>query len=675
MPASCRRRKARCRAGVGYGLAWRAAFIVASACWWTTPSQAASAASVTQTWLVQLQVNGRSMFTAPVLQDATGAFWLAASDLARLRMKPDGERRRFNGREYVSLASMPVAFDAVSQTLTIDAPASAFETVTLELDAERMPRAVGEPAAFLNYDGYASTSSGMRSAGLLAEVGASSRWGVMTHSVFSQSGMSGASAKTVRLETTYSIDEPERLRTWRVGDAISHGGAWGRSVRYGGVQLATNFATQPYLSRLPLQSVNGAAVLPSTVDVFINNARVAQREVPAGPFAFTDLPIVTGSGEVRVVARDISGREQVFVQPFYVSPQLLRAGLNDLAFEAGAVRNNYALRDADYGLGFAAGTWRRGLSNDLTAELRGEAAATSRAGGASLAWRIPNASMVFLATLVGSESAHGTGTLTQWGVERAGALTWAARVERNDRAFAGLGRDPTMASAGERITLNGGYARPGLGSVGLGYVRDDRGANGRVELSSMSWSTSVGATAFATVTALRTRIVGTTTRTSVIAMLTIPFGSRGNTSVVRRHDGARAETNVQVQQSRFGAEGIGWTVQASDHGDGRAMVDAYHRAGTASLEATRFNGTNYVRAGATGSLVAFDGDVHASRRLESGFAVVSVPGHSRVGVLFDNQPVGQTDARGQLLVPGLRPYERNRLSIDPSDLPADVDVE
>ena len=83
---------------------------------------------------------------------------------------------------------------------------------------------------------------------------------------------------------------PERLATLRVGDGISAPGAWGRAVRFGGVQFGTNFATQPTLVTTPLLAARGEAVVPSTVDVFINGQRVASEAVPPGPFAIENLP-------------------------------------------------------------------------------------------------------------------------------------------------------------------------------------------------------------------------------------------------------------------------------------------------------------------------------------------------------------------------------------------------
>jgi outer membrane usher protein len=45
-----------------------------------------------------------------------------------------------------------------------------------------------------------------------------------------------------------------------------------------------------------------------------------------------------------------------------------------------------------------------------------------------------------------------------------------------------------------------------------------------------------------------------------------------------------------------------------------------------------------------------------------------------VRVNLENQEIGRTDRRGRLLVPDLLPYQANRLSITPSDIPLDYDL-
>ena len=68
------------------------------------------------------------------------------------------------------------------------------------------------------------------------------------------------------------------------------------------------------------------------------------------------------------------------------------------------------------------------------------------------------------------------------------------------------------------------------------------------------------------------------------------------------------------------------------------------------------------------------GDVFLSNWIDDSFGVVDT-GAPGLGVLYENRPVGVTDAKGMLLVPTLRSYEKNNISIDQSNLPVDAEVE
>ena len=68
------------------------------------------------------------------------------------------------------------------------------------------------------------------------------------------------------------------------------------------------------------------------------------------------------------------------------------------------------------------------------------------------------------------------------------------------------------------------------------------------------------------------------------------------------------------------------------------------------------------------------GTVLPSRYIDNSFAVVRIPGFSDVRVYAENQPVARTNSNGDALIPRLRPYERNQISIEQSDLPLDAKI-
>ena len=198
----------------------------------------------------------------------------------------------------------------------------------------------------------------------------------------------GPDAAFTRLDTTRNIDMPSSLSSVRLGDAISVPGSWGRSVRYGGVQWATNFAVQPGLVSFPMPSIRGEATVPSVVVLYVNNTHQLQGKVPAGAFDLPDVPVMTGQGQITMAVRDMLGREQVIVRPYYVSPILLRPGLRDFALEVGAVRETYGFDSQRYGRVFMAATDRVGVTPEFTREVRAEILRDQQTVGLTGVWQL-----------------------------------------------------------------------------------------------------------------------------------------------------------------------------------------------------------------------------------------------------------------------------------------------
>ena len=63
-----------------------------------------------------------------------------------------------------------------------------------------------------------------------------------------------------------------------------------------------------------------------------------------------------------------------------------------------------------------------------------------------------------------------------------------------------------------------------------------------------------------------------------------------------------------------------------------------------------------------------------SRAITDSFGVVRVADYPNVRVLQDNQVVGKTDADGYAVLPRMRAYDKNLVSIDQDDLPLDAAI-
>jgi outer membrane usher protein len=92
------------------------------------------------------------------------------------------------------------------------------------------------------------------------------------------------------------------------------------------------------------------------------------------------------------------------------------------------------------------------------------------------------------------------------------------------------------------------------------------------------------------------------------------------------------------------------------------------------VEAARNQGVEGRSATASGALTLLDGEVNTTRSVNGSFAMVDVAGLPDVPVYVENQLTTHTDASGRALLYNLRPYEANRISIAPEDLPLDTAI-
>ena len=484
-------------------------------------------------------------------------------------------------------------------------------------------------------------------------------------------------ADYVRLDTTITRDFPDDRLSVRWGDSVSRGGAWGRPVRFGGVQFGTNFATQPGFITFPTIDLSGDAALPSTIDVFVNDSQRFSDELPSGPFSIEDLPMVTGAGEVTVVVTDVLGRETVITQSYYTSPRLLRRDLTDFSFETGFLRENFGLESNDYeDTPFFSGTYRHGYTDWLTGELHGELDAERQAFGVSTFFSVLDFGVVS-SSLAGSLEDERSGGLIQLGFERAARdfrFSVFGRLTPGD--YTDFGVEDTLRSSDAEARANFGVRLDRFGSLSSGYVF--RSFNGSKDEHLVSGTYSVGLPSIGSLSVTGLKTYGPSDETIVSVNLTIPLGPRSSVSgqvQAAKHQKTLKTVQAQVAPPLEGGFGTRMSVSDNDFTRGRIELSHTSRYGRFSAEGSKVDEDEGARLNAVGGVAFADGDLFVSRRIDSSFGVASVDGQPNVRVYSENRVIGRTDSDGRLLIHNLRPYEANRIRIEPRDLPIDADVE
>jgi outer membrane usher protein len=162
----------------------------------------------------------------------------------------------------------------------------------------------------------------------------------------------------------------------------------------------------------------------------------------------------------------------------------------------------------------------------------------------------------------------------------------------------------------------------------------------------------------------------------IFAGVSFPLGGDivGTAGARRDRDGiapfAEVSKNVAQEEGSFG-----FRVRDSEGKPSDRLAAVGYRAGFARLEATAQQ-TGKSRRGSVevdGSLIATGGGLFAVNRVDDAFAVVDV-GVPDVEVRNENRPVGTTNSAGRAIVTDLISRQRNRIAIDPKNLPVDAEV-
>lgn len=635
--------------------------------------------------MLDVQLNGQPRGLAS-FQWREGALWALPQALIELGFRASAVSADLQRVE--ALPGVTVNYDAARQQVHLTAPLEllALQTTVIDTQVQQARTASASPGVLLNYDLFATRGrAGATSLSAFTELRAFSG-----QSVFSSTGLTrrqrSSSAEpwldeSVRLDSTLSYSLPDSMVTVRVGDTLTGALPWSRATRIGGIQVARNFGLQPYRATAPLPSFIGSATLPSDVELFINGVRHYSGRVPPGPFELQTLPTINAAGTAQVVLTDALGRATTLDFSLYEQGRLLAPGLSDWSAELGWVRKNYGLRSFDYASDVSvSGVWRRGISDALTVEAHGEATRGLALAGAGAVWQLGTFGLVSGAV---SRSAHDAGQGTQW----QGAYTWrqgvwslglsASRTQGDYRDVAALSGSAPPRGVGRASV---GFSAREWGSFSLSYLYLRPQGEAAARYASLNWFRSLGRS-----TSLSVGFNQNLDRRQDRSLfLNLSWSWDGATSLSAgvQRDGARTSATASAQSAPPTEGGWGWRVagRAGDGGStsgGQGELSYLARQGRVQAGFSDMGGgSRYGWLGGSGAVVLMGGgELLAARRIDDAFALVSTGDVAGVPVKLENRPMGQTDARGLLLVVPVNAYQNNRLAIDPMQLPADMRID
>ncbi len=628
-----------------------------------------------------------------VERNDSGDFAVTAADLRSARIKvPPGTA----DTAYVPLSSLPglvAKYDEPNQTIDLDVPDALRDPLVVKVAEQRVVTDLANLRSTrniqLNYRllGAKSLSGGGRdSFGGDVLLVASDRF-----TQFVSTANFGTDRSFSRGDSVLRVEDPRKVRTYALGDIVTGTLGTSNSVRLGGVQIQSNFQQRPDIFRGPLPQFAGTAAVPSTVDLFVDSLKIFNTKVPRGPFLLQSLPLISGR-TLSVVTQDQDGREIRITRPLFSAPGLLRKGLSEYSAEVGFPRLGGVSTFGRY-LDFvaASGTLRYGLSDRLTIEGNAEVGGGLLNGGfgisaalgylgslnASVAvsdFRGRNGARVSADYQLGFGGINGFYSLVrEFGTFRTLADVTAIRSfslprggmsmsqfnqkDSIDRAglFFQLPFDPTTVDLSyNRIKLGGFTTR----TVSAGFTRR---INSRLSVNGNA-------------------LMDLENSNAVAARITFNLRLGKFANVAFGGDRSRGVSNYSVTLNGFNAgrqNRLGYTLrqQGNDDGDAFRSARLEYRLPQAlivgNIDQTRGNAR--VQLGMEGALLLADGDVFAVNRIGESFALVKNAGPG-ADILQNGRRIARSNKSGNALLPELEAFSETRISLDPTQLPEDLEA-
>lgn len=485
-----------------------------------------------------------------------------------------------------------------------------------------------------------------------------------------------------------------------IGDAFTDGAMFD-SVGFRGVELASDDRMYPESQRGYAPTVRGIARSNALVQVLQNGNILYETNVAPGPFEIDDLYPTGYGGNLQLIVTEADGTKSITLVPYAAAPNALRPGITRYSATAGQYRS--ALVDSHAPL-FQA-TVQHGFTNLITG-YGGITYATGYAAavvGAALNTSLGAFGLDITAartTLADHTSRSGQSLRISYSKLFPATNTnlAVAAYQYSSGGYLGLADAMSARATGYPETGSAGVARQrnsmqitlnqmlpqGWGSFYFsGTVQNYWNQKGLNAQFSSGYNNVYRKVSYGVVFARQYDL--TTARWDNRVMLTasIPLGRSPRAPVLsmnlQRDSNGASSAQTMVAGSLGEDNALSYGVNAgyshsSSAGSATGGGNLSYRSPVSTVTANVSTGNGYTQygTGLSGSLVAYRGGVVASPLTGDTMAVVEAKDAD--GARIATQSGLRIDPWGHALVPGLTPFARNEIAIDPKGLPVSVEL-
>ncbi|ELY4158352.1 fimbrial biogenesis outer membrane usher protein [Cronobacter turicensis] len=486
------------------------------------------------------------------------------------------------------------------------------------------------------------------------------------------------------------------------------------SVAYTGVSLASDDDMLPDSQQGFAPVVRGIARSDAEVTVYQNGNSIYRTSVPPGPFEIDDIYPTGSAGNLDVTVKESDGSEQSFVVPFASLAVLQREDQFTYSLFAGKTRSSGNESGA---VDFIQSTAAWGVSNALTV-YGGMTQAQDVYSSYVLGAGVNLGTLGALSVDVTQAKAQLSDPLNPGALKSSAGQAWRMRYSK---ALQATGTDISVASY--RYATSGFYSFQALinnrstddpadeqdqaehrfdvtlsqntpvGAFSLSLTKERYWNRSQMSSMNLGYGNNWGQISYF-ISYARNRNVtnygddsGVTNDRLIAFTVNVPFsafshtGDFASTSMSYALNSSKqgpSMHSIGMSGSAFADNSLNWQVQegynaTSRKTNGNVSLNYQSAWGDVSGGYGYDNFTSRYSYALRGGMVAHADGLTLSRTLNESVALVTAPGAKAIPVNGQNNV--QTDAAGNAVVPYVRPYHENAISLDDSGLAQDADTD
>jgi outer membrane usher protein len=590
-----------------------------------------------------------------------------------------GDSVQYSGESYLSLKSVrELEFFINEETLSLEikVPSYHFNQHTVDLSRIKTAQRViysRENSAFLNYGlNYEARDSTMDF---------STELGVKVSNYFATSTFNYSNVRDdengVRLFTSVTRDDRERLTRLIYGDFSTSSGVLGSSRFLGGINFSKDYRVDPYFFRYPSFALSGALTTPSEVDIYSHGILVRKLKLDPGEFILENIPLSAGFGNTEVVIKDIYGNERSFSDSVYFSTRLLKEGLHEYNYGIGIIREDIGEESFSYAEAAVQAFHAVGLSDSFKGGYTLEASNKVINAGPTVTLGLSSAGILETAVAVSNAGGKtGVGaSLEHFFTSRYFSSTLS--FKSLSREYSNLSMEPSQDKAFFEFNGALGVNSRGLGSLLVKHSISRLYDGFDTSSYAINYSRPLTRHTSLLIIASKTKEEGAEDIDEVHFVLNMNFGSNAHGNISYKNNNSGNANSVSVRRDLPVGTGFGFNANATEFEDyvGRTAGLSYQNDyGIYGVEYSERDGDDSYNLSLAGGVGYIDGSAFLSRPLTDSFTRVNVGDLEGVRVYHFSHEVGRTDKDGNLIIPIVNSYRDNRVDIEIEDIPVNYHV-